>query len=281
MRNSFFSYLSAAFSARPLGMWVPPNWVGLAAIGILGTINPGFLIIGAGVELAYLVTLAGNGRFQRWVDAMKMGESQQDWISKKNRMLQNLDRDARIRYLNLETRCQMILQRQQSMAQADQSWADPSQSLSKLLWVHLQLLLTQQAIARVLLASRENSEPLDRRIDRLDKQLADTTLEAELRVSLEGQRDILVKRQTVLDEAYSKAQLLASELQRIEDQVELIREQSVASPNTASLAGSIDEIAGTLGTTTQWMANQQISGGLDDVSQGPPADWLQPTQQSQ
>ena len=62
-----WDYIKAAFNARPLGMFVAPNWVGLAAFGLLGLVNPGLWIIGAAAELSYLFLLANNKRFQRYV----------------------------------------------------------------------------------------------------------------------------------------------------------------------------------------------------------------------
>ena len=64
-KPGFFDYVAAAFNARPFGMFVAPNWVGLAAFGLLGMTNPGFWVLGAGLELGYLLTLATNARFQR------------------------------------------------------------------------------------------------------------------------------------------------------------------------------------------------------------------------
>ncbi len=69
VKSNFWTYLKAAFNARPFGMFVAPNWIGLAAIGLLGLTNPGFWLVGAGVELAYLLGLATNPRFQRAIAA--------------------------------------------------------------------------------------------------------------------------------------------------------------------------------------------------------------------
>ena len=49
-KPGFMNYVAAAFNARPLGMFVAPNWVGLAALGLLGIANPGFWVLGAGLE---------------------------------------------------------------------------------------------------------------------------------------------------------------------------------------------------------------------------------------
>ena len=72
MKKGFGSYLAAAFNARPFGMFVAPNWVGLVAFGLAGLTNPGFWLIGAGVELAYLFGLATNRRFQQVVDRLRI-----------------------------------------------------------------------------------------------------------------------------------------------------------------------------------------------------------------
>jgi serine/threonine protein kinase len=76
--TGFFDYVTAAFNARPIGMFVAPNWVGLAAFGILGINNPGFWVLGAVLELGYLLTLATNRRFQTTVAAKPLTENQAD-----------------------------------------------------------------------------------------------------------------------------------------------------------------------------------------------------------
>ena len=67
--KSFWDYIKAAFSAKPKGMFVPPNWVGLAAIGLLGLLNPGIWLIGAGLEVGYLLACANNKRFRKVISA--------------------------------------------------------------------------------------------------------------------------------------------------------------------------------------------------------------------
>ena len=71
-KPGFLQYLTAAFNARPFGMVVAPNWVGLAAAGLLGLANPGFWVLGAGLELGYLLVLATNERFRRIVAARQI-----------------------------------------------------------------------------------------------------------------------------------------------------------------------------------------------------------------
>ena len=82
MKLSFWQYLKAAFNARPFGMLLPPNWIGLALFGLLGLMNPGFWVIGAGLELGYLGVLVTNGRFQRAIAARQSAVSDDKWSGK-------------------------------------------------------------------------------------------------------------------------------------------------------------------------------------------------------
>src|SRR5215207_85708 len=107
-KPGFLDYLSAAFNARPLGMFVAPNWIGLAAFGLLGVANPGFWVLGAGLELGYLLTLATNSRFQRAVSSQPLSAARAGWNQRIQGLLTRLDAEARSRYSALAQRCGSI-----------------------------------------------------------------------------------------------------------------------------------------------------------------------------
>ena len=68
MKPSLWDYLREAFNARPIGMFFAPNWAMLAGFGLAGYLHdPGWLVLGTGVELGYLLLLGTNARFQRFV----------------------------------------------------------------------------------------------------------------------------------------------------------------------------------------------------------------------
>ena len=90
-KTGFLDYLTAAFSARPIGMFVAPNWVGLAAFGLLGLTNPGFWVLGAGLELGYLLTLATNPRFQRVVSSRPLSAARAEWNVRIRSLIGRLD----------------------------------------------------------------------------------------------------------------------------------------------------------------------------------------------
>src|SRR5688572_12598911 len=108
-KPGFMNYVAAAFNARPWGMVVPPNWVGLAAFGLLGIANPGFWVLGAGLELGYLLTLATNSRFQRVVSSRPLSAARTEWNTRIERLTERLGPDDLARYSALAARCASII----------------------------------------------------------------------------------------------------------------------------------------------------------------------------
>jgi hypothetical protein len=268
-----WGYIKAAFNARPIGMFVPPNWVGIVAIALVGLINPGFWAIGAGLELAYLYVVSTNKRFQRFIDAKQMLGEQQEWQQKLGAMLTDLSADAQDQYRELARRCQRILEQQTGTLTTDNDLQLQGQGLGRLLWIYLRLLRTRQAIEHVLHDSPSvDLDPLERRRARLEKQLRSESLLEDLRRSLTGQMEILDQRIAKRNEARRKLEFLNAELERIEEQVELIREQAAVSTDSHALSERIDQITGTLGQTSQWIREQQqIYGQVEDLLTEPPA----------
>ena len=93
----------------------------------------------------------------------------------------------------------------------------------------------------------------------------------ELRRSLSGQLDILKQRLQQRTDAERKMAYIDAELERIQQQVELIREQAALSTDPELLSQRIDEITATLGTTGQWIRDQQkVYGAMEDLLTEPP-----------
>lgn len=270
-KPGFVSYVAAAFNARPFGMFVAPNWVGLAAIGLLGIANPGFWVLGAGLELGYLLTLATNSRFQRAVASGPLSASRSEWNGRISRLLGRLNEEDRGRYSALAERCASIIELQthggSDMPIGIETQAD---SLGRLSWMFLRLLVARGTILRVI-GQSEGDEVLEQRRRTLEKQARNEDAPADLRRSLEGQLDILEQRIQQRAEADRKLAFIDAELARIEEQVELIREQAALSTDPEILSRRIDEITATLGGTGQWIRDQQtVYGAMDDLLTEPP-----------
>ena len=266
--RGLFDYLRAAFNARPFGMFVAPNWVGVAAFGLLGLVNPGFWLLGAGLELGYLTVLSTNPRFQRAIDAADQSGSERDWQRKINDLLQSLSEGDRRRYNALASRCQGILEQQAQGG--DVALEAQSAGLGRLLWMYLRLLVARNAIERVI-GDASRGEPLDRRLLDLETQVAAPDVNDDLRRSLNSQLDILRQRMAQQADAREKIRFLDAEIVRIQEQVELIREQAALSTDPERLSERIDQIAATLGGTAQWIRDQQqVYGEMEDLLTEPP-----------
>jgi hypothetical protein len=273
-KPGFLDYVSAAFSARPLGMFVAPNWIGLAAAGLLGVVDPGFWVLGAGLELAYLLTLATNGRFQRFVDAKQSIGTQGDSIARKGDLLGQLRTEDRQRFAEFEQRAQSILVLQNQTSTTTLAGIEEQKAgLNRLTWMYLRLLSARRVIEHVLEgADVAGRQGLEAKRATLQKQAGDEAIDAEIRRSLSSQIEILTQRIDRRAEAERKLGFLDAEVERLEQQVELIREQAALSTDPAQLSLRIDEITASLGTTSQWIRDQQqVFGAMDDLlSDAPP-----------
>jgi len=272
MKRSFFGYLRAAFSAKPFGMFVAPNWIGLAAFGVLGLTNPGFWLVGAGLELAYLLGLASNGRFQQVIDRRATDGSEAEWKARMEAMVRRLTDTDQARYVAFVSRCRTILDQ---FAQQDPSGSAAkvqSENLSKLIWVYLRLLLARRAMSRVLKEpTLGETQEIESRLAEVRARLADPAMGEDLRKSLTSQAEILEQRVAQRREGREKLDFLEAEILRIQEQVELLREQAALSTDADGLSARLDEITGSLGGASQWISDQQkLYGSLDDLLDEPP-----------
>ena len=249
---------------------------------------PEFLVLGAGVELGYLLLLGTNARFQRFVAGKLGARGTQEVEARWQKLVASLPDADRRRYATLAQRCQSVLEQQFHADTSAPGFDSQSDSLGRLTWMYLRLLVTRQGIQRVLRegAARAPGDPppvpgtsapgmsisgLEKRLAELKRRLADPSIGDDLRRSLEGQADLLEQRVARRGEADQKLAFLDAELARIEEQVELIREQAVLSTDPEHLSQRIDEISATLGSTGEWIADQQKTiGAMDDLIAEPP-----------
>lgn len=269
-RLGFVDYLAAAFNARPFGMFVAPNWVGLGAFGLLGILNPGFWVLGAGLELGYLMLLATNPRFQRAIAARPISDANRQWNQRIHKLLGRLTPADRRLYDALAERCRSILDLQLHTGTGEPHGLEAqADSLGRLSWMYLRLLVARRTVQHVL--STSDARELQDRIGMLERQQDNDSLGSELRRSLAGQIDILRQRLEQRTDAERKVAFIDAELERIAQQVELIREQAALSTDPGLLSQRIDEIAATLSGTGQWIRDQQqVYGAMEDLLMEPP-----------
>jgi hypothetical protein len=265
-------HLWAAFLARPFGMPVPPNLFGLATFGLLGAfLNPGFWLIGAGLEVAYLVALSGSARFRAAVDAAGGGDRAAGALDARHRAvwarLARVDQESQAA---LEARCDEILE---TLGPARAS--THAEGLARLAWMHLKLLAAREALEQVMAGGAAEATGLEAQARKLGARLAAPDLPEELKRTLEQQAEVIQARRDGHAEAARRRERVQAELERIRQQVSLVREQVLLASDEAGVTSSVDSLSASLDDASRWLSDQQeLLGGLDDLTSPPPSTLL-------
>lgn len=271
------SYLAAAFNARPFGMPLPPNWFGIAAFALLGVfVSPGFWLIGAGLEGLYLWTLSRNSRFRATVDAGGKGE---DWVARYNALSYHLDEDARRRQESIEVQAREIVDLLSRTGATEMQKSDVRQ----MAWLHLKLLAARASVLQVINAADRDRRSLEDQERRVIDRLSEETLSEDLKRSLEQQLEVLRTRRAGHADAQHRRELIEAELERLRQQVSLVREQALLATDEHSVASTLDSLSASLNEANRWLRDQrELFAGLEGLTDEPPPEDLLarvPTQQ--
>lgn len=268
----YFDYVKKAFwrkvDVRGLGA-LPLNPMALAAFAVLGMANPGFWLLGAALEVSYLALRSSSARFQKLIEGERLLALQEGWEDRVHAAVENLAEKRRERYRRLLGQCRAILG---TGAPLDEDTLGglrdmKERNLNQLLTIFLRLLTSQEVIRDYL--SRVDTKGLEGEIAEVEKQLADLDPEADgaLTRSLQGTLDIQRKRLENLEKAQASLRVIDAELQRIEQQVELLREEAAIAGDPEALSNRLDSVTIQMTETSRWMdANQQLLGSLGGLA---------------
>ena len=268
-------YLKAAFRwrARVPGLGrMPVNAMGLAAFAVLGIANPGFWFLGAAAEVAYLLWLSSNERFQKLVDGERLAADKESYISKLDQAVNRLSSSSQKRYHKLLYECRKIVGISENLdPDAPESMRGLRGSgLNQLLWIFLRLLNSREVLNDNL--SSVKREAIAAEVGKLEKRLAAAGDDAALQRSLQGTLDIRQKRLENLDAAERSRKVIDAELERIEQQVVLIREEAAVKGKAEILSDRLESVTSALNETNSWMEqNAEIFGrlGADPIGSAP------------
>jgi hypothetical protein len=267
------SYLGAAFNARPFGMPVPPNWFALAAFGLLGAIvNPGFWLIGAGIEGLYLWAVSRHPRFRAAIDAQ--GKPGASWDSRYQSLIGHLDEDARSVQEGIEQQATEIIDLLSRTGATESQIGDVRQ----MAWLHLKLLAARASFLQVIASARREHRNLEEQQDRIEARLKRGDAEDDLRRSLEQQLEVIRSRRAAHADAERRRELVEAELERLRQQVSLVREQALLATDEHSVAQSLDALSASLNEANRWLKDQrELFAGLEGLTdEPPPAELLRP-----
>jgi hypothetical protein len=237
-------YLKAAFWARPnipgLGR-LPLNALLFSGLGLLGFGHAGFWLAGLAAETAYLYALAFHPRFQKLVDAETSGEQTLSAEKQRLALIQTLTPPRRQQLDRLQEKCARILQLHRDGESDEFTFESNQEALLKIQWLYLKLLMAQQNIASLEAPAHDGS--LQRQIDALQKDLGSEKISASLRESKEATLHILRQRLANLERRAQTLEEIASDLTRIEAQVDLAAENAGMRGKPAAISANIDLVS--------------------------------------
>jgi hypothetical protein len=251
---SYWDYVKAAFHRQvplPLLGGMPANKMALAAFGVLGIANPGFWFLGAAAELTYLGLLSSSARFQKLVQGERLAEKASSHDAQVRRAFQRLSPPSQARYRDLvdETRQILGLGVSEGGSEVLQGWR--TGNLNELLRLFMRLLTSREQILST--QSRVDRARLEEAISGLRARVEATEPDGPLSRSLQATLSIQEKRLENLDTARQNLAVIDAELERIEKQVRLIREESAVSGGPERLSARLDAVSSTLTETSKWM----------------------------
>lgn len=254
---SYWDYLKAAFGLRVrvpgLGQ-LPMNVLAVAGVGLVGLGFPPLLLLGLGLETAYLTALAGNGRFQRYVRGRGLAAEQETWNQRRDKLIAGLGGPARKRHLELISQSHAIV-----LNDGNPAGALVRENLAGLLWTHLRLLSSQEKVESI--RGMVNRKQGLSEITDLERRVSEAPKDGALYRSLDASLSLARKRIANLDRAEESAKVLAAEIERIERQINLLREEAAVGQNPEMITEHLDTVTRSLEETGRWLnENADILG---------------------
>jgi len=265
---SYWDYVKAAFHRQmplPLLGGMPANKMALAAFAVLGIANPGFWFLGAAAEVAYLGLLSSSSRFQRLVQGEHLAERASGHDDLVKRAFQRLSPPSQARYRDLVDECRQILGLGVSEGGSGvlQGWR--TGNLNELLWLFMRLLTSREQILST--QARVDRAQLEEGIAGLRERVEAAELDSPLGRSLQATLGIQEKRLENMETASQNLAVVDAELERIEQQVRLIREESAVSGGPEMLSARLDSVSSTLTETSRWMDQHADIFGSEDTAE--------------
>jgi hypothetical protein len=283
-RLGYWDYVKAAFHrtvSLPLLGAMPANKMALAVFGVLGLANPGFWFLGAAAEVAYLGLLSSSSRFQKLIQGERLLVRAESHDALVTGAFQRLGRPSQERYRALVDECRQILGLAGTPGSSDVFQGLRTGNLNELLWLFMRLLSSRELILST--RARVDRSQLQGDIEASRGRVESAEADSPLRRSLQATLAIQEKRLINLDTAGHNLAVVDAELERIEQQVRLIREESAVSGGSEMLSARLDAVSSTLTETSRWMdqnadifssleSDDELSATLPTLPQTPATD---------
>lgn len=263
---SFGEYMKEAFGWRwrvPLLGRMPLNAIAIASFAVAGIANPGFWLLGIALEVAYVMGLASSPRFQKLVQGQRLLAQKETYEEKMARSFSRLSAQSKARYQRLYESCGRALGISE-MIEDDLGGARDLRSggLSQLLAIFLRLLTSKELMEQTV--TRVDRRQLEAEVQQLEQKVAKEATDSPLHRALQGTLDIQKKRVENFQKAEQSKALIDAELERIEQHVVLIAEETAMTGNAQGLTDRLDSVTSALSETNRWLEqNAALFGSLD------------------
>lgn len=241
----------------------------VATLGVgFATGEPLYLLAGAVAYVLGWVYLPDLPLFKRWLerkeDAQREAETRDEvagFRARRDALLGALTPTRRQRYTMLSGVCHEIEQ-----ATSEGSDDPRVRKLEELMWTYLRLLTIEQSLAQFLETETRENLPAQLEAAQADvaRRTAELTALRSTGASLEAQERLLASRSELLETLGKRHQRLAqakdnlalvlSEQERLDQQIKLIRADSIATKNASALSARIDATVEHLEATNQWLS---------------------------
>jgi len=230
---------------------MPVTQMLLVAFGLAGFVNPGFWLLGLGAMIAWVGGRSSSERFQRLLQAQRIAARTESAEVRMQKLFDRLQPASQSRYRALVVQCREVLGL--GGTDSDGSPTDiRAGNLNQMLWLFLRLLASREGIQDTV--ARVDRRQLEANIETLKGRLAAVAdPESALGRSLRATIEIQEKRLANLDNAANSLAVIDAELERIETQVRLVREESAMSGSPDALSARLDAVSSTLSETSRWM----------------------------
>lgn len=251
---SYWDFVKAAFlkpvRSRVLGA-MPLTQMVLAAFGLAGFFNPGFWLLGLASVVAIVGGRSSSARFQKLIEAERIAARAEGAEDRMQKAYERLQPASQSRYRALVMQCREILGIGGGIDEGKVSDFRAG-NLNQLLWLFLRLLASRESIQDTL--ARVDRRQLETGVENIKTRLAGVgDPEGALARSLKATLEIQDKRLANLETATNNLAVIDAELERIEQQVRLVREESAVSGSPEALSMRLDSVSSTLSETSRWM----------------------------
>lgn len=265
-KYSYIDFAKAAFRWRfklPLLGCFPINPMLLAGFSILGFGHPAFWLLGLAFEAAYMIFLPGSDRFQKIVMGQDLLKEKLLSDKKKNTMLSLLDSKSVARYEVLASQCSMLQKNSSAMLTGSdiRFW-----EFEQLLATFLQLLTSRARIISTL--SGLSEDKLQKELSELSTRLEAQQKDSPLHSSISGTIAITQKRLENCKKARENLAIIDAELDRIEKQFTLLKEETALITDPSVLTSRLDGIMQSMQQTVRWLNDSNEIAGLSDSISG-------------